>query len=227
MNFLVIMYGGKPLPKPQIPRDIQTLGQGSPKTYAVLGDSTAVGLGGDYKQGIAMETARHIGKRYTVRFQNFAIAGARTHDVLHEQVPRAVYLKPDFVLLAVGANDVTRRTPLSNIKSDMQAIITKFITVNPRVKIILTGAPAMGVVPRIPQPLRYLAGKRTKQINAVMAKITQKTRVYLAPIAQRTGPILKKQPHVFAPDNFHPNTTGYRLWSPILNRELDIAQGRS
>jgi len=224
MNFLVIMYGGKPLPKPQIPRNVQTVGQGSPKTYAVLGDSTAVGLGGDYQQGIAMQTARHIGKTHTVHFQNFAVAGARVQDVLRNQVPQATYLKPDFVLLAVGANDVTRRTPLPNIRTGMQAIVTKFITINPHVKIILTGAPAMGVVPRIPQPLRYLAGERTKQVNAVMGKIAQRTQVYLAPIAQRTGSVLKKQPHVFARDNFHPNTLGYRLWAPVLNRELDTAQ---
>lgn len=222
-EFLYIKYAGEPVPVPDIPRKIQTVGSGPVLTYAVLGDSTAVGQGGEYEEGIAVSTACFMAKDHEVRFQNFAVSGARAVDVLREQTEQAAALRPDVVLLAVGANDVTRLTSLDDLRSAMAKIIDKLHAANPAVEIIATGAPAMGSVPRFPWPVSAIAALRTKQVNEVIIELAKEKDITFAPIAAETGPIFSRHPELFAQDLFHPNTKGYNVWVPVLNKAITAA----
>lgn len=219
-NFLYIKYSGKPVAIPDIPREVEMFGSGEPLMYVVLGDSTAVGQGGDYEVGIARSTAAFMAKNRQVKLQNLAVSGATAADVLKNQVDAAAKLKPGVALLAVGANNVTHLTSTSDIKRDMASIIDTLRAANPSVKIILTGSPEMGSVPRFAQPLRYYAGVRTAQVNKVMQGIAAEKSVTLAPIAAETGPIFSQRPELFAQDLFHPNNEGYGVWIPVLHKAI-------
>ncbi len=219
-NTAYITYSGKPVAVRDIPRSMQTIGSGKPLTYAILGDSTAVGQGGDYDKGIAWSTAHFMAQKYKVSFQNYAVPGARASSVLHYQVRQAAMLQPDVVLLAVGANDVTHLTRLKVIQQDIADIIWQLRSAKPSVKIVLTGAPAMGSVPRFPQPVRYVAGVRTQQVNKVISSLANGKNIIFAPIAAETGPIFMRHPELFARDKFHPNTKGYGVWTPVLNEAI-------
>lgn len=221
---LYIKYAGKPVPVPDIPRGVQTIGDGEPLTYAVLGDSTAVGQGGEYEDGIALSTARFMADGRKVRLQNFAISGARAADVLRGQTEQAAAIKPDVVLLAVGANDVIHLTSFSEVRSNMAKIIDTLYAANPEVKIVLTGSPQMGSVPRFPWPVSAYAKVRTGQVNEIMAALAEEKRVVFAPIAAKTGPIFYEHPELFAEDLFHPYTEGYDTWVPVL-KEAFVGAG--
>lgn len=207
-------------------------GAGKPLVYLVLGDSTAAGRGGDYDQGIAMETARHLARSRPVLLINLAVSGAKVADVARDQLPAAVRLKPDLVLLAVGANDVTHFTPGGKITAGLTAIVTGLATARPGVGIALTGSPDMGTVRRFAQPLRWLAGTQTARVNravdrAMVSSRGQNAALVFAPIARETGPYFRKDASLFAPDRFHPNDRGYATWLPVLNAALDQALSRS
>jgi lysophospholipase L1-like esterase len=218
---IFVAFNGTKVPAPNIPREAQMFGEGQDLNYAVLGDSTAISQGGIYEEGIAVSTAKQLAPNQRVVLRNFGVSGARTKDVLQDQLPKvSAVFRPDVVLIAVGANDVTHLTRSGSVRGSLQAIITQLKEQNPNVKIILTGAPDMGAVPRFPQPLRWLAGVRTKQINKVFTEADQQENVSLAPIATSTGPIFQKNPSLFAPDKFHPNTAGYKIWVPVLNESL-------
>ena len=81
--------------------------------YVALGDSQTEGLwDGDDSDGIvgfadrlaAMLDALHPGLRYA----NLAIRGRRIRDVLDDQLPRALAMRPDLISICVGMNDITR-----------------------------------------------------------------------------------------------------------------------
>ena len=81
--------------------------------YVALGDSQTEGLwDGDDSDGIvgfadrlaAMLDALHPGLRYA----NLAIRGRRIRDVLDDQLPRALAMRPDLISVCVGMNDITR-----------------------------------------------------------------------------------------------------------------------
>jgi acyl-CoA thioesterase-1 len=200
-------------------------GTGRPLVYVVMGDSTAAGRGGDYDQGIAVQTTRFLARKQPVEMVNLGISGAVIADVVRDQLPQAEQLKPDVVLLAVGANDATHFTSAQSLRANLTKTLNGFLRANPHVRIVLTGSPDVGTVPRFAEPLRWLAGVRTDQVNAVMKPIAHTYGAVWAPIARETGPLFAHDHSLFAPDKFHPNDRGYATWIPILDAALDRAMG--
>lgn len=217
---LIIKFNGKPVPRPDIPRGKQSVGSGPLLTYVILGDSTSISQGGDYAQGYAVQSALHLAQKHTVTYQNFGVSGARVHDVLHEQLPKALTAKPDVVLVGIGANDVTHLTSLKAIELDMDSLIDQLRAVNPNVRIIITGAPQMGSVPRFPQPAKWLAKQRTAQVNTVLDQVARHKKIMFARIADKTGKTFEQNPQLFAQDKFHPTTEGYALWTQVITEAL-------
>lgn len=191
--------------------------------YAVMGDSTAAGQGADYDQGIAARSAKHLAKNQPVTMVNFGRSGAKTADVLQNQLPEAVKVQPDLVLVSTGANDVTTLARPRKAKRDLRKIVDKLIEANCSVKIVITGAPDMGSIPRFAQPLRFVAGLATIRYNRIVLPLADEKNITLAPIAAETGQTFRENPDLFANDKFHPNEEGYALWAKTINPALDEA----
>ena len=94
-------------------------GRGRPGTpplrLAVLGDSSAAGLGcqrAEQTPGalLAGGLARELQRRVLLDVQ--AVVGARARD-LDTQVARALARGVDLTVIMIGANDVTHRTPIT------------------------------------------------------------------------------------------------------------------
>ena len=189
--------------------------------YVILGDSTAVAIGGSYENGLAVGTARHLAERGTVELTNVAVSGAKIHDVLTEQIPRAELTNADVVLIDVGANDVIRMTRSEAFERDFRRVIEIVREKSPRAKIVVTGSADMGSPPRIPRLLRPLANFRTRRLNAIVKRLVAEHGLTFAPIAEKTGPAFRADPTLFSEDRFHPNDRGYALWTAVINEALD------
>jgi lysophospholipase L1-like esterase len=227
IELAIIKFNGQVVPAPKISRSQQTFGNGPVLTYVVMGDSTSIGQGTDYEHSYAWLSGQHLAKTHQVRMTNLGVSGARTKDVANDQLERAVELKPDVVLLAVGANDATHFTKGQSLAHSLEQIILGLQRANPNVRIVVTGCPDMSAIPRFPWPARQLAGLRTQQINTVYAKLVDKYHLTFAPIAAKTGPAFRADPTLFASDKFHPDTRGYALWTPIINEALDRVTART
>jgi acyl-CoA thioesterase I len=195
----------------------------SPLVYVVMGDSTAAGEGAPYADGIAIETARHLAERGPVSMVNLAVSGATIADVRREQLSRAVGLKPDLVLLAVGANDVTHFTPSSKVRSGLSAILEALGSARLGLPVVLTGSPELGSAPRFAQPLRWFASTQTARVNRIIMDVARFRGAVFAPIAEQTGALFAADRALYAPDRFHPSARGYATWFSILNGALDEA----
>lgn len=218
-----IKYSGTAVAAPTIPQGVQTIGTGPALTYVVMGDSTAISQGGSYRDGYAVASAQHLARTHSVRWQNLAISGARARDVFAKQLPQAMSLQPDVALIAVGANDVTHLTSPLSVRMSLEQTIAGLRQANPHVKIILTGSPDMGSIPRFAQPVRWLAGRQTNRLNHVIIDTAHDEHVTFAPIAQDTGPTFRRHPELFAKDKFHPLNQGYALWIPVITKAMDQA----
>lgn len=191
--------------------------------YVVLGDSTAAGVGAPYEDGIARSTERELAARYDVTMTNLAVSGARCADVVRDQLPRAESLKPDLVLVSIGANDVTHLTFTRSMRRDIERVIARLRAANPRVAIVITGSPDMGAPPRIPRLLRPIAAWKTRSVNEMFESVGRDAKVTFARIAATTGTLFRSDRTLFAADRFHPNTRGYATWLPELNRAIAAA----
>lgn len=205
------------------PSEVETFGAGKPLRYLILGDSTAVGEGGTYANGIAVQTARHLGAQHRVEMKNLGVSGAQVTDVLREQLPRVGTFKPDLVLIDVGANDVTHLTSARSVERDLRQIVESLIAANCNVRIVVTGAPDMSTPPRIPRLLRGVAGWRTNVLNRVFRDAAARYELTFAPIAEETGPLFQRDRTLYSADEFHPNDRGYATWIAVLEPALDRA----
>ena len=198
---------------------------GDAQRLVVMGDSTAVGQGAAYRDGIAVGAAAHLARRGAVDLLNVAKSGARWADVRTRQAGRAARFVPDVALIAAGANDVTHLTTTGSITSDLRRTVAALRAVNPDVAVVLTGSPGLGVVPRFAQPLRWVAGRRTQQVNAAIARTAADLGVTLAPVAERTSAQFAADRTLFAADDFHPSARGYATWRPVIAEALNQAAG--
>lgn len=219
---IFVALTGSPVAKPTVPRETQLLGNKEPHvSYVVIGDSTSVGQGTSYDNSIAWLSAKHLSETYQVRLTNLGVSGATVASVLNEQAVAAAKLRPDIMLVAVGANDVRRLTSITEIEHNLRKLIATLRKHNPNVFIAFTGAPDMGSVPRFSWFVRLVATQRTKKVNAAIQQITNGINCVRIPIAEETGPIFRKDPRLFALDKFHPTKEGYRVWMPPIERVLD------
>jgi lysophospholipase L1-like esterase len=221
VELLIVKYNGTDVMAPNIPRGTEILGSGPNLIYVVMGDSTSIGQGTDYSHSYALASAQHLAQHYQVEFTNVGISGATAKSVVNQQLAQAVKLKPDVVLLAVGANDSTHFTSGKSIQESLQKIISSLKQANCNVRIVVTASPAIDSVRRFPWPLRQLMGLRTKQVNNAFAPIIKQDNLTLAPIALKTRAAFIADPTLLAPDKFHPNARGYALWKPVVNQALD------
>ena len=84
--------------------------------YVALGDSQTEGLwDGDDDSGLrgfADRLAEIVDGHYPgLTYANLAVRGRRIRDLLDDQLPHALQMKPDLVTVCIGMNDVTRPGP--------------------------------------------------------------------------------------------------------------------
>ena len=223
VQFLVIRFNGSPVAVPDIPRDVQTTGSGEPLSYVIMGDSTSISQGSQYEEGFAFASVSRLARSFTVKSLNTGISGATSEEVRRDQLKAAMDARPDLVLLAVGANDVTHFVRLETIRESVQYIVDELKKANPDVRIVVTSSPAMDSVTRFPDGAKQLLGLRTRQVNAVFEELIEKNGLIAAPIAEKTRDAFIADPTLTAADNFHPNARGYALWIPVVNQALDVA----
>lgn len=224
VNVLYIMLNGTSVPAPVIDRKEVTIGSGESLRYLILGDSTTIAQGGEYERGYVVQTANKLAEKYQVTYANYGVSGATINDVLRLQLPEVSKMfEPTLVVIGVGANDVTHFTSLRSIRKDLNEIIDTIRVMNPEAKIVLSGAASMGDVKRFPQPTKWLAGVRTKQINNVFLEVVAEKNATFAYVAEKTGKNFSNNPHYFAADNFHPNDEGYAQWTVVIQEAIDKA----
>jgi lysophospholipase L1-like esterase len=194
--------------------------------YVVVGDSTGAGQGAPYEAGIAVQTARRLARTRSVRLVNLSVSGARTADVARFQARQAARLRPDLVLVAVGANDVIHLARRAKVRDSLDELIGALRSSRCDARVVLTGVPAMGAVPRFAPPLRWLAELAARRMNATWAEVARARGATLAPLARETAPLLRRDPTLFAEDGFHPDARGYAVWLPVLHRAIEDALAR-
>lgn len=223
LEYLYIRFSGTNVPAPSIPREPKVYGEGKPLTFVVMGDSTSVSQGGTYENGYAVASAKHLAENYEVTIVNVGISGATAKSVRTEQLDKAVSYKPDIVLLAVGANDVTHWTGFDDAIADLQATIDALKQAKPGVQIVFTRSAAVDAVSRFPIGAKQLIRWRVDGFNEAMEPLIKQNNLILAPVAEQTRQIFLDDPSLLAPDNFHPNDRGYAVWIPVINEAIDQA----
>ena len=188
----------------------------APLRMVWLGDSTAAGVGASTADTtLPRQVAYRLGR--PVQLTVLARSGARIGDVLEHQLPRAAALRPEILVVSVGANDATHLMGAGTYRRRWRRLVP------PRgATLIVLGIPDMGSPPRLAQPLRALVGWRARRLDRFGARwLAGRGSATYVDIARRTGPAFRDDPgRYFARDRYHPNDAGYRLWADAIVARL-------
>ncbi|MDQ6928087.1 MAG: GDSL-type esterase/lipase family protein [Actinomycetota bacterium] len=179
--------------------------------WAVLGDSTAQGIGApSFDAGYVGQLRRLLDEQSPPpwRILNLSRSGARAGDVLNAQLPKLASLDeiPRLVTCAIGANDLLR-TPVNRLEEEMRLIMARL----PRGAMIAT----------LPQGLRPA---RATVVNEIIRSEAPRKGLVVADVWAHTGPPWRGK---LAADGFHPGFTGYTDWASAFAEALPDTIGGS
>ena len=176
--------------------------------WAVLGDSTAQGIGApSWDEGYVGQLRRALdaGSLGPWRVVNLSRSGARVDDVADRQLPllEALPSHPDLVTCAIGANDIVRRTSGPHLEVTLGRIIARL--------------PPKAVIATLPKGLN---AERTEAANRYIRAEAPKAGLVVADVWARTGPPWHGK---LAADGFHPGVLGYAEWAAAFAEALGVA----
>jgi acyl-CoA thioesterase I len=177
---------------------------------AVLGDSAAQGVGASRpERGWVGRVAAALEDRTggPVMVHNLSRSGARTGDVVRDQLPRLAELDPDLVLVGVGGNDV-RDGSAVGMADDVEALAA--------------GLPEASVVADAPWFMHGVWADASEEASALVAAAARRHGLRVAGLqhAQHERG-WRAMATDFAADWFHPNDRGHRVWARAFLAALD------
>lgn len=193
--------------------------------FVVMGDSTAAGLGasGPEHSYAAVLAERLADLGWRVEMTGVGVSGARTADLLDEQLRRVRELDPDLVFVGIGANDATHLTKLDEVRKDAEKLFTELKAIG--AEVVVAGAPDMRA-DAFYEPLRSLAGLRGMQVTERIEDAAADAGVPAVPLAKLTGPYFAAGgEEAYGGDDFHPGNGGYRAWARAIFPYLVKAVG--
>jgi lysophospholipase L1-like esterase len=195
-----------------------------PLVFAVLGDSTAAGVGAG-TPALAYPTllARRLAAAgRCVRLHGFGVSGAKARDVLFDQLPKAEAVEPDLIFVGVGGNDVIRLTPVPRFRSEYGALLDGLGATGATV--VVGSIPDMRLHAFL-EPLRRVSGWRGRSLAAVIDAEAAARAVPVVPMAELTGPFFKEHRSLAyaGGDGLHPGPAGYASWADAIAPTLIVA----
>ena len=202
------------LPEPPGER-IGVAGQGPLLRLLVVGDSSAAGVGATH-QDLALlgQTVSRLAQNHTVEYRLEAKSGSTTRGTLR----RLKRLEPetyDVAVTSLGANDSTKMISTAKFMEEQERLV-KVLKEDFGVKwVVCSPLPPMHIFPAMPQPLRWVIGRKARSLNKVL------------------GPLLASQPgcqfldnnfsmdvQLMASDGFHPGPEAYEIWGEAMAQRI-------
>ena len=187
--------------------------------YVALGDSQTEGLwDGNDSEGIvgfadrlaAELDALHPGLHYA----NLAIRGRRIRDVLDDQLPRALAMRPDLISVCVGMNDITRPGRLfDRALADLDLLHERLAQSGATV--LTTTFPDIGQI----VPIGRILTTRMLRTNEAIATASEH---YGFRLVDLYGAASMTQPDVWSGDRVHGSTKGHLLFAAAAAEALDL-----
>lgn len=192
---------------------------GSYLRFVALGDSQTEGLwDGDDASGVkgfADRLAARLEELHPgVQYANLAVRGRRIRDVLDNQLPHAIPMRPDLITSCIGMNDVTR--PGSTFERALEDIdLLHDRLAETGATIVTTTFPDLEKI----LPVGRFLGARVLQINAVIRAAAARHGFRLVDLYAASS---MGDADVWSPDRVHGSPLGHALFAAAAAEALDL-----
>ena len=134
--------------------------------------------------------------------------------------------RPDVAVVVVGGNDVTHRVPVAESARDLAACVEALQARGAQV--VVGTCPDLGALRPVPQPLRSLGSRASRQLAAAQRAAVVPLGAYVVDLATVVGPFFISNPdEMFSLDRFHPSSMGYKRTAKAMLPSVLAALGVS
>lgn len=196
----------------------------------VLGDSTTAGVGVERAEDalpylIAQRVAE--AERRAVHVVSYGWAGARSADLVRQQLPRAIeplratetesfLAGADLVAIVIGSNDATHTTPPGRFRHSLRVVLDGIRDAAPSARVVLAGIPAFRGALRHAEPLILLADQYARLLRPISRAEAERVGAAYADLARDVPPLIRGRTDVLSRDQFHPSVVGYTAWADVI-----------
>lgn len=181
---------------------------GRPLVLVAIGASDAVGVGASDPERTGWVPQVHQKMPTGTRLVNLGIAGARIADVLVHQLPVALDVAPDYVVIWIVVNDLVAGTPLVEYERDLDHLLGELMA-RTSARVFLANVPNLGALPAAAgRDQRHLADV-VGEWNAAIARVAVRHGATVVDFTDGWAE-LAANPGYVSDDGFHPSDAGYR-----------------
>jgi len=180
-----------------------------PLTLAVIGDSAASGVGDSDANGNHFGWGYHLAQAFNepLIYINAARPGARSREVLEEQLVKVSVHDPELVAVVVGGNDLLRSNFSPTVfESNLRETLIRLVSTGATVMLLELHDPTKIV------PMPYLVGRicrrRVAAVNKATSKMAQEFGAIMLPTRSLENIYSRSKWHV---DRMHPSKLGHQF----------------
>ena len=192
--------------------------------YVALGDSYTIGTSVGEAERWPNQLADRLPELELVG--NPAVNGYTSADLIAEELGQLDRLRPEFVSLLIGVNDVVQGVPDAQYNGNVALILEELLTRLPPERIVCVATPDYT---RTPNGAAYgepdLQSDRIVRANAILREACEQRGITFVPDIFELSQRVTDEPTLVADDGLHPSGAQYRLWvdaiEPVVRGQLD------
>jgi acyl-CoA thioesterase I len=190
--------------------------------YVALGDSYTIGTSVTAAERWPNQLVAQVGELELVA--NPAVNGFTSHDLIAVQLPLLPALRPDFVSVLIGVNDVVQGVPEATYRSNVTRILDELVRLVGATRIVVVTTPDYTVTPAgadYGDPTTQSAGIRRN--NAIITELARARGIAIVDIYDISLEAATDRSLV-ASDGLHPSGAQYARW---VERMIPVVRGLS
>jgi len=192
--------------------------------YVALGDSYTIGTSVGEAERWPNQLVARLPELELVG--NPAVNGYTSADLIAEELGQLDRLRPEFVSLLIGVNDVVQGVPDAQYNGNVALILEELLTRLPPERIVCIATPDYTRTPNGPaygEP--DLQSDRIVRANAILREACEQRGITFVPDIFELSQRVTDEPTLVADDGLHPSGAQYRLWvdaiEPVVRGQLD------
>jgi lysophospholipase L1-like esterase len=191
--------------------------------YAALGDSYTIGTSVTPAESWPRQLVDRLGGSLILA-GNLATNGFSTEDLILHELPALDALRPEFVTVQIGVNDIVRGVPEATFAANLNFILDDLVGRLPANRIVVVATPDYALTPMgasFGNPAQQSA--QIARFNAVLAAEAERRGIPFVPDIFTISQRVATDRSLVANDGLHPSGAQYALWvdaiAPVV-REL-------
>jgi lysophospholipase L1-like esterase len=200
---------------------------GEPIDLLLLGDSIAAGLGAERpKETLGGRLSKQLAAttHRSVRLRTAARVGSESSVLAAQLDTLPAGYRADVAVIVVGGNDVTHRVAVAESVRHLEDAVRRLRAVD--IAVVVGTCPDLGALRPVPQPLRALGSRASRQLAAAQRAAVVPLGAYVVDLATVVGPFFITNPdEMFSLDRFHPSAHGYKRTAKAMLPSVLAALG--